>query len=72
MNFPNSLLTSFSINNINTGFSKCGIYPLNRDAVAKAKMLPSVINYQNLNVLENLKARYRLVPVCTKLHQIIK
>ena len=32
---------AFSIVNINAGFSKCGIYPFNPDAVAKYKMLPS-------------------------------
>ena len=32
---------AFSIVNIKAGFSKCGIYPFNPDAVAKYKMLPS-------------------------------
>ena len=32
---------SFSITNIKAGFSKCGIYPFNPDAIAHNKMLPS-------------------------------
>ena len=32
---------AFSIPNIKAGFAKCGIYPLNPDAIAKAKMVPS-------------------------------
>ena len=32
---------AFSIPNIKAGFTKCGIFPLNPDAIAKSKMTPS-------------------------------
>ena len=32
---------AFSIPNINAGFAKCDIYPLNPDAIAEYKMKPS-------------------------------
>lgn len=34
---------SFSITNIKAGFMKCGIYPLNPNAVSKQKMIPSAL-----------------------------
>lgn len=35
---------AFSITNIKSGFSKCGIYPFSPDAVAKNKMIPSAVH----------------------------
>lgn len=35
---------AFSIPNIKSGFAKSGIYPLNRDAIAKSKMKPSLVH----------------------------
>ena len=37
---------AFSMSNIKNGFSKCGIYPFDPDAVCKAKLLPSSV-YQD-------------------------
>ena len=34
---------AFSIPNIKAGFAKCGIYPLNPDAIAEYKMKPSAL-----------------------------
>ena len=39
---------AFSIPNIKAGFAKTGIYPLNRDAVAKSKMKPSLVHGSSL------------------------
>ena len=41
---------AFSILNIKAGFAKCGIYPLNPDAIAEYKMKPSSL-YSNFNCL---------------------
>ena len=39
---------AFLIPNIKAGFAKTGIYPLNRDAVAKSKMKPSLVHGSSL------------------------
>ena len=38
---------SFSMVNLKNGFSKCGIFPFDRNAVSSDKMAPSTIYQQN-------------------------
>ena len=38
---------SFSMSNIKSGFNRCGVFPLNRDAIQSSKMLPSEIYSEN-------------------------
>ena len=43
---------AFSITNIKAGFSKCGIYPFNPDAIEHAQMLPSELYISNASASE--------------------
>ena len=33
---------AFSISNVKCGFAKCGIYPINPDAIDKSNIIPSL------------------------------
>lgn len=39
---------AFCITNVKSGFKKCGIYPFNRDAVSRLKMIPSTVHGSSL------------------------
>ena len=60
---------SFSMSNIKHGFSKCGIFPLNRNAIESAKMLPSEM-YQGgpsekAGSLSDLSSSAHVQPSCS-------